>query len=266
MAKSAPVLVFVRIPDVAPLDFTGTPIVAPTTSVSSTAADIALCRHVCADHGYCNQANQEMGETLAQQQAAQEQDLRPAAKATASSQQRQMATYGHVAIFAGRMAAVTRQALKARGGHSEINTMEMEVSTAALGAKQTEQQLLRDNRLVPFSRHDTCHRVTIIPQLGALCLVGHVVALIHNVFYSGGERAHCRGRNSVVDFEASLAPLSKMVSGRNIPYPKCSFIVFAFGTWNRCGCRLHPLSGSCSALRLQKKYNYDSLWHSGNLL
>lgn len=80
------------------------------------------------------------------QLAARERDLEAGDKVSVP-QIRKLVTYGNMAVLANKMAASTRQALKERKEHpSDSQVMEQKMAAAALGAEQTEQQLLRANR------------------------------------------------------------------------------------------------------------------------
>lgn len=79
--------------------------------------------------------------------AARKRDPEDSDKVTAPQVVRKLATYGSMAVLANRVAAGTRQALKKHGeGPPDSQAMEQKIAAAALGAEQTEKQLLRANR------------------------------------------------------------------------------------------------------------------------
>lgn len=86
------------------------------------------------------------------QLAARERDVEASDKASVP-QVRKLVTYGNMAVLANKMAVSTRQALKEREElPSDSQVMEQKMAAAALGAEQTEQQLLRANRWDVWAR------------------------------------------------------------------------------------------------------------------
>lgn len=105
--------------------------------------------HPCSSLGILDYFAEVRAKKADRKEEARERDLSLSEKAAAArSRLRKVVAYGNMAVMAGRLASGTRQRLEeAVAEPSKRNSLEQEMAVAAMGAKHTEQQLLRASRL-----------------------------------------------------------------------------------------------------------------------